>query len=91
MSRAADSLSLAFHEQQEGQLSLVPGEYIRVRKQANNGWWEGELQSRGKQRKAGWFPANRVELLQRGNPSSSTTVLRAKSVSLALSVVSVYL
>ena len=56
---------VAFAAQQPGQLSLSPGEYIKVLKQAPSGWWEGQLQSRGKRRQLGWFPANRVELLSR--------------------------
>ena len=73
--------SPAFHALQEGQLNLTPGEFIKIRKQAKSGWWEGELQSRGRQRQAGWFPSNRVEMLARGRASSSTSSLRAKSVS----------
>lgn len=47
---------------------------VQVLKQADNGWWEGELQSRGKKRAVGWFPANRVELLpQRVSSKSSLT------------------
>ncbi|CAB1430853.1 unnamed protein product [Pleuronectes platessa] len=34
------------------------------------GWWEGELQARGKKRQIGWFPANYVKLL---SPSTSKT------------------
>ncbi len=48
----------------------------QVFKQSPNGWWEGEVQSRGKKRSVGWFPANRVELLpqrQSRNSSISST------------------
>jgi len=48
----------------------------QVLKQAPNGWWEGEVQSRGKKRTMGWFPGNRVELLpqrQARNSSASST------------------
>ena len=61
---------------------------VQVRQQATNGWWEGELQSRGKQKSTGWFPANRVEVLTRQHNTSSTSSLsgnlrvsRSKSVS----------
>ena len=56
-------VKVAFQAEQDKQLSLALGELIKVMKQASNGWWVGELQSRGKQRRTGWFPANRVELL----------------------------
>ena len=45
----------------------------QVVKQASNGWWEGELQSRGKKRAVGWFPANRVELLPQRQTSTSSS------------------
>lgn len=62
-------VKVAFQAEQDTQLSLNPGELIKVMKQASNGWWVGELQSRGKQRRSGWFPANRVELLASKAPS----------------------
>ena len=69
-------VKVAFQAEQDTQLSLAPGELIKVVKQASNGWWVGELQSRGKQRRAGWFPANRVELLasKSGTPNPSVSV-----------------
>ncbi|XP_077977214.1 intersectin-1-like isoform X2 [Glandiceps talaboti] len=45
------------------QLSLQPGQLIQVKKKNPSGWWEGELQARGKKRQIGWFPANFVKLL----------------------------
>ena len=48
---------------EEGQLSLVPGQLVVIRRQESNGWWEGQLQSRGEERRCGWFPANRIELM----------------------------
>uniref|UniRef100_A0A8C8HUE7 Intersectin-1 n=1 Tax=Oncorhynchus tshawytscha TaxID=74940 RepID=A0A8C8HUE7_ONCTS len=51
------------------QLTLAPGQLILIRKKNPGGWWEGELQARGKKRQIGWFPANYVKLL-----SPSTTV-----------------
>uniref|UniRef100_A0AAX7V631 Intersectin-1 n=1 Tax=Astatotilapia calliptera TaxID=8154 RepID=A0AAX7V631_ASTCA len=51
------------------QLTLAPGQLILIRKKNPGGWWEGELQARGKKRQIGWFPANYVKLL-----SPSTTL-----------------
>ncbi|KAJ7427584.1 hypothetical protein WISP_05770 [Willisornis vidua] len=48
------------------QLTLAPGQLILVRKKNPGGWWEGELQARGKKRQIGWFPANYVKLLSPG-------------------------
>uniref|UniRef100_A0A803VXQ1 Intersectin-1 n=1 Tax=Ficedula albicollis TaxID=59894 RepID=A0A803VXQ1_FICAL len=44
------------------QLTLAPGQLILIRKKNPGGWWEGELQARGKKRQIGWFPANYVKL-----------------------------
>ncbi|XP_055083052.1 intersectin-1 isoform X4 [Periophthalmus magnuspinnatus] len=52
------------------QLTLAPGQLILIRKKNPGGWWEGELQARGKKRQIGWFPANYVKLL---SPSTSKT------------------
>uniref|UniRef100_A0A4W5N4M1 Intersectin-1 n=1 Tax=Hucho hucho TaxID=62062 RepID=A0A4W5N4M1_9TELE len=52
------------------QLTLAPGQLILIRKKNPGGWWEGELQARGKKRQIGWFPANYVKLL---SPSISKT------------------
>uniref|UniRef100_A0A8C5A0L9 Intersectin 1 (SH3 domain protein) n=1 Tax=Gadus morhua TaxID=8049 RepID=A0A8C5A0L9_GADMO len=60
------------------QLTLAPGQLILIRKKNPGGWWEGELQARGKKRQIGWFPANYVKLL---SPSTSKTT---PSLSLAL-------
>uniref|UniRef100_A0A673BW74 Intersectin 1 (SH3 domain protein) n=1 Tax=Sphaeramia orbicularis TaxID=375764 RepID=A0A673BW74_9TELE len=51
------------------QLTLAPGQLILIRKKNPGGWWEGELQARGKKRQIGWFPANYVKLL---SPSTTT-------------------
>ncbi len=102
---------VAFQAQKDGQLSLLPGDLVKVThihtpsniglyddvtvamtmsllpwlqvlKQAGNGWWEGELQARGRQRTRGWFPANRVEPLGPKKTNSSVSLpVRAKSVS----------
>uniref|UniRef100_A0A4W5MR85 Intersectin-1 n=1 Tax=Hucho hucho TaxID=62062 RepID=A0A4W5MR85_9TELE len=52
------------------QLTLAPGQLILIRKKNPGGWWEGELQARGKKRQIGWFPANYVKLL---SPSTNKT------------------
>ena len=71
---------------------------VQVLKEAENGWWEGELQSRGKKRALGWFPANRVELLPQRNQTnfsitsttSMTSVASANIASPSHSVTSTY-
>ncbi|XP_053314559.1 intersectin-2 [Spea bombifrons] len=45
------------------QLSLAPGQLILILKKNPSGWWQGELQARGKKRQKGWFPATHVKLL----------------------------
>ncbi|XP_066905736.1 intersectin-1 isoform X4 [Halyomorpha halys] len=45
------------------QLSLQRGQLIMIRKKTTTGWWEGELQAKGKKRQIGWFPASYVKLL----------------------------
>ncbi|PZC72750.1 hypothetical protein B5X24_HaOG210677 [Helicoverpa armigera] len=45
------------------QLSLTKGQLLVVRKKADSGWWEGELQAKGRNRQVGWFPASYVKLL----------------------------
>ncbi|XP_044539074.1 intersectin-2-like [Gracilinanus agilis] len=55
------------------QLSLSPGQLILILKKNPSGWWQGELQARGKKRQKGWFPASHVKLLgpsgERGTPA----------------------
>uniref|UniRef100_H3AUD3 Intersectin 2 n=1 Tax=Latimeria chalumnae TaxID=7897 RepID=H3AUD3_LATCH len=53
------------------QLSLAPGQLILIQKKNPSGWWQGELQARGKKRQKGWFPASHVKLL--GPGSGKTT------------------
>ncbi|NXM30050.1 ITSN1 protein, partial [Oxyruncus cristatus] len=57
------------------QLTLAPGQLILIRKKNPGGWWEGELQARGKKRQIGWFPANYVKLLSPGTSKSTPTEL----------------
>ncbi|XP_025267863.1 intersectin-1 isoform X8 [Camponotus floridanus] len=45
------------------QLDLQRGQLIMIRKKTDSGWWEGELQARGKRRQVGWFPATYVKPL----------------------------
>ncbi|KAK2582098.1 hypothetical protein KPH14_002798 [Odynerus spinipes] len=45
------------------QLNLQRGQLIMIRKKTDSGWWEGELQARGKKRQVGWFPASYVKPL----------------------------
>lgn len=51
------------------QLSLEKGQLVSVRRKMDTGWWEGELQVKGKKKQFGWFPASYVKLLP--NTSSS--------------------
>ena len=60
-----------FEAQQAGQLNLSVGQLVLVRQQQNNGWWEGELQTRGHTKQAGWFPANRIQLFSSAGNSGS--------------------
>ncbi|XP_067051383.1 intersectin-1-like [Acropora muricata] len=55
------------------QLSLSPGQLILVKRKYPDGWWEGELQARGKKRQSGLFPANHVKILDRKASGGSTT------------------
>ncbi|XP_037669217.1 intersectin-2 isoform X1 [Choloepus didactylus] len=59
------------------QLSLAPGQLILILKKNASGWWQGELQARGKKRQKGWFPASHVKLL---GPSSERTIPAFHSV-----------
>ncbi|XP_076392418.1 dynamin associated protein 160 isoform X5 [Megachile rotundata] len=53
------------------QLDLQKGQLIMIRKKTDNGWWEGELQARGKKRQIGWFPASYVKPLTSGSNRST--------------------
>lgn len=55
------------------QLTLAPGQLILIRRKNPGGWWEGELQARGKKRQIGWFPANYVKLLSPGTSKITPT------------------
>ncbi|KAM3955170.1 LOW QUALITY PROTEIN: dynamin associated protein 160 [Aphomia sociella] len=61
------------------QLSLQKGQLLVVRKKADTGWWEGELQAKGRNRQVGWFPASYVKVLQStGRTSGRTTPVLSK-------------
>ncbi|XP_052014640.1 intersectin-1 isoform X4 [Apodemus sylvaticus] len=62
------------------QLTLAPGQLILIRKKNPGGWWEGELQARGKKRQIGWFPANYVKLLSPGTSKITPTELPKTTV-----------
>ncbi|XP_075454596.1 intersectin-2 isoform X2 [Ascaphus truei] len=53
------------------QLSLAPGQLILILKKNASGWWQGELQARGKKRQKGWFPATHVKLLGPSNDKAA--------------------
>ncbi|KAJ4434291.1 hypothetical protein ANN_22843 [Periplaneta americana] len=56
------------------QLDLQRGQLIMIRKKTSTGWWEGELQAKGKKRQIGWFPASYVKLLGSSGSNRSTPV-----------------
>ncbi|CAH1178984.1 unnamed protein product [Phaedon cochleariae] len=63
------------------QLSLARGQLIMIRKKTDSGWWEGELQAKGRKRQVGWFPASYVKVLNssgkvsgRSTPVSTTRI-----------------
>ncbi|XP_054706164.1 intersectin-1-like [Uloborus diversus] len=53
------------------QISLEKGQLIQVRKKTSGGWWEGEVQVKGKKRQVGWFPASYVKELSGSRASSN--------------------
>nr|XP_054752972.1 intersectin-1-like isoform X1 [Lytechinus pictus] len=62
------------------QLSLTAGQLIMVRKKNASGWWEGELQARGKKRQIGWFPANYVKLMETGGKPTPGETSKSPSI-----------
>ncbi|XP_049549099.1 intersectin-1 isoform X1 [Anopheles darlingi] len=64
------------------QLSLQRGQLIMIRKKTDSGWWEGELQAKGRRRQIGWFPATYVKVLQGGRNSGRNTPVSASKVEL---------
>lgn len=65
------------------QLSLQRGQLIMVRKKTDSGWWEGELQAKGRRRQIGWFPASYVKILQGGRNSGRNTPVSGSRVEMA--------
>ncbi|KAF5279390.1 hypothetical protein FQA39_LY05500 [Lamprigera yunnana] len=55
------------------QLSLQRGQLIMIRKKTDSGWWEGELQAKGRKRQVGWFPASYVKILNSSGRTSGRT------------------
>lgn len=55
------------------QLSLERGQLIMIRKKTDSGWWEGELQAKGRKRQVGWFPATYVKVLNSSGRASGRT------------------
>ncbi|XP_055329501.1 intersectin-2-like [Paramacrobiotus metropolitanus] len=55
------------------QISFAKNDMILVKKKTETGWWEGELQAKGKQRQTGWFPAAYVKTVGSGSDSGATT------------------
>uniref|UniRef100_A0A8C9MMG1 Intersectin-1 n=1 Tax=Serinus canaria TaxID=9135 RepID=A0A8C9MMG1_SERCA len=72
------------------QLTLAPGQLILIRKKNPGGWWEGELQARGKKRQIGWFPANYVKLLSPGTSKSTPTELPRPAAPSVCQVIGMY-
>ena len=55
------------------QLSLEKNQLIQVRKKTSSGWWEGEIQIKGKKKQVGWFPASYVKLLNASGGSGGSS------------------
>ncbi|OQV19214.1 Intersectin-2 [Hypsibius exemplaris] len=54
------------------QISFAKGDLILVKKKTETGWWEGELQAKGKQRQIGWFPAAYIKSMAGAPPSNNS-------------------
>lgn len=72
------------------QLSLMRGQLIMIRKKTDKGWWEGELQAKGKRKQIGWFPATYVKLLQGGRNSGRNTPVSGGRIEMSEHVLGVY-
>lgn len=55
------------------QLNLEKGQLVLIRRKMDSGWWEGEIQVKGKKKQFGWFPASYVKLLANTGGSTTTT------------------
>lgn len=67
------------------QLSLEVGQLIQVRKKTQSGWWEGELQAKGKKKQIGWFPSSYVKPLGSSGTSASTNRTTSESAAVTSS------
>ncbi|ODM95300.1 Intersectin-2 [Orchesella cincta] len=78
----------------EGQLTLTRGQLITVRKKSPSGWWEGELQAKGKKRQIGWFPGSYVKVLGPGGgsrqSSSRTTPIPFDEIEMPMMAAPIY-
>ncbi|CAH3182444.1 unnamed protein product [Porites lobata] len=67
------TVTTAYNAVTADQLSLSPGQLILVKRKHPDGWWEGELQARGKKRQSGLFPGNHVKILDRKASGGGTS------------------
>lgn len=72
------------------QLSLQKGQLIMIRKKTDSGWWEGELQARGRRRQIGWFPATYVKVLQSGRLSGRSTPVSGGRIQMNETIIGKY-
>lgn len=61
-----------------------------IRKKTDSGWWEGELQARGRRRQIGWFPATYVKVLQSGRLSGRSTPVSGGRVQMNETILGTY-
>lgn len=73
------------------QLSLQRGQLIMIRKKTDSGWWEGELQAKGRRKQIGWFPATYVKVLQGGRNSGRNTPVSGARIEMSEQVLGKYL
>lgn len=61
-----------------------------IRKKTDSGWWEGELQAKGRRRQIGWFPATYVKILQGGRNSGRNTPVSGGRVEMSETIIGEY-
>lgn len=61
-----------------------------IRKKTDSGWWEGELQIRGKRRQIGWFPATYVKVLQSGRLSGRSTPVSGGKIPMSEAILGMF-
>lgn len=61
-----------------------------IRKKTDSGWWEGELQVRGRRRQIGWFPATYVKLLQSGRLSGRSTPVSGGKLPMSEAIIGMF-